>query len=41
MSNELVSVVIPTYGRSLLLKRAITSVLEQDYKNVEVIVIND
>lgn len=41
MSNELVSVIIPTYGRSLLLKRAIFSVLEQDYKNVEVIVVND
>ncbi len=37
----LVSIVIPTYNRSLYIKRAIESVLEQTYVNVEIIVIND
>ena len=37
----LVSVVIPTYKRSEMLKRAIDSVLEQSYNKVECIVVND
>lgn len=37
----LVSVVIPTYKRSDMLYRAIESVLNQTYKNVECIVVND
>jgi len=40
-SNPLVSVVIPTYGRSTLLERAIKSVLNQTYDNVEIVVIDD
>ena len=40
-NKGLVSVVIPTYKRSEMLKRAIDSVLEQSYNNVECIVVND
>ncbi len=39
--NELVSVIIPTYKRPTTLKRAIDSVLNQTYKNVEVVVADD
>ena len=37
----LVSVVIPTYKRSDLLKKAIDTVLAQSYQNLELLVVND
>lgn len=39
--NYLVSVIIPTYKRSDFLSRAIESVLNQTYKNIEIIVSDD
>ncbi|GAA4282080.1 glycosyltransferase family 2 protein [Gaetbulibacter aestuarii] len=36
-----VSVIIPTYQRSTFLIRAIESVLNQDYKDIEIIVVDD
>lgn len=36
-----VSVIIPTYNRSHLVCRAIESVLDQTYKNIEIIVVDD
>lgn len=39
--NELISVIIPTYKRSKTLKRAIDSVINQTYKNIEIIVVDD
>ena len=41
MIDELVSVVIPTYKRSEMLTRAILSILDQTYRNIEIIVVND
>ena len=41
MDKELVSVVIPTYNRKTVLENAIRSVLDQTYKNIEIIVIDD
>lgn len=38
---ELISVIIPTYNRAELITDAINSVLEQSYKNFEVLVIDD
>lgn len=40
-TEGLVSVIIPTYKRSGMLYRAIESVLNQSYKDVECIVVND
>ena len=37
----LVSVVIPTYKRSTMLTRAIRSVVNQTYKNIEILVVDD
>lgn len=41
MSKELVSIVIPTYGRPAYLKRAIESCLKQSYENLEILVVDD
>ena len=40
ISTPLVSVIIPTYARSQYICRAIDSVLNQTYKNIEVIVVD-
>ena len=41
MKNPLVSVVIPSYNRLEYLLKAIQSVLDQEYENIEIIVVND
>ncbi|WP_214480828.1 glycosyltransferase family 2 protein [Bacillus sp. SM2101] len=41
MQDEFVSIIIPTYKRADLLERAIASVLNQSYTNIEVIVVDD
>jgi len=37
----LVSVIIPTYNRPEFLRRAVESVLEQTYENIEVVIVDD
>lgn len=39
--EKLISVIIPTYNRSDKIERAINSVLNQSYKNIEIIIIDD
>ena len=41
MSEELISVIIPTYNREKLLRRAIQSVQGQSYENWEIIVVDN
>ena len=41
IQNDLVSVVIPSYNRFEFLQKAIDSILNQTYKNFEIIVVND
>lgn len=41
MKNNLVSILIPTFNRSNLLKICLGSVLNQTYKNLEIIIIDD
>ena len=40
-TEDLVSIIIPTYKRATMLRRAIASCLEQSYKNIEVLVVSD
>jgi len=40
-NSKLVSIIIPTYKRTDMLARAIRSVLNQTYKNIEIIVVDD
>ena len=41
MENNLISIIIPSYNRKDFIQRAIDSVLNQEFKNVEIIVVDD
>ena len=41
MEKEKISVIIPIYNVERYLKRCIESVINQTYKNIEIILIND
>lgn len=41
MNNILVSVIIPVYNVEKYLKEAIESVINQTFKNIEIICVND
>lgn len=40
-NEPLVSIIMPTYGRANYIKRAIDSCLNQSYKNIEIVVVDD
>lgn len=40
-NNPLVSVIIPTYKRAIMLERALKSVFNQTYNNIEIIIVDD
>lgn len=39
--EELISVIVPIYNAEKYLKRCIESIINQTYKNMEIILIND
>lgn len=41
MNEVPVSIIIPTYNRALLLKRSVSSILDQTYQNYEIIIVDD
>lgn len=41
MDNELISVIVPVYNTEKYLRRCLNSIINQTYKNIEIICIND
>lgn len=41
MMNELISVIVPIYNVEKFLKKSLTSLINQTYKNIQIILIND
>ncbi|MCZ6167899.1 glycosyltransferase family 2 protein, partial [Campylobacter ureolyticus] len=41
MSNPLISVVVPVYNVEKYLKKCIQSIIDQTYKNLEIILVDD
>ena len=39
--NDLISIVVPIYNTSLYLNRCLDSIINQSYKNLEVILVDD
>ena len=39
--NELVSIIVPIYNVSEYLERCIKSLINQTYKNIEIVLVND
>jgi len=39
--NDIVSILVPTFNRPNLLKVCLKSIIDQTYKNLEIIVIDD
>lgn len=40
-SNKLVSIIVPIYNVEKYLEKCVCSILNQDYNNLEVILVND
>ena len=40
-NNDLVSIIVPVYKTAEFLPRCIDSLLDQDYENIEILMIND
>lgn len=41
MDNELISIIVPVYNTSEYLERCVNSIINQTYKNIEIILVND
>lgn len=41
MHNDLISFIVPVFNTEIYLERCINSIVVQDYKNIEVIIVND
>ena len=41
MKNKKLSIVVPNYNNEKYLKKCIECLLQQTYKNIEIIVVND
>ena len=39
--NELISVIVPAYNAEKCIKRCLNSIMNQTYRNLQIIVIND
>ena len=39
--NELISIIVPVYNVEKYLERCVNSIINQTYKNIEIILVND
>jgi glycosyltransferase involved in cell wall biosynthesis len=40
-NNPLISIIVPVYNISKYLERCVNSIIEQSYKNIEIILVDD
>ena len=39
--NELISIIVPIYNVEIYLEKCLNSIINQTYKNIEILLIND
>ena len=41
MEDKIVSIIVPVYNQEMYLRKSIPSLLEQDYRNIQIVIVNE